>query len=78
MLGEVDPDRPTATVELAPALFDPFPEFAGKWVWTCWARSECGAWIGPFDEPEPAMAACEQHFASNHTKVFWPDRTEDV
>jgi hypothetical protein len=78
MLGDLATDRPIAVVEIAPVLFDQFPEFKGRWVWTCYARAECGAWIGSFDTPQLAIEACEKHFASKHTKLFWPDCAQDI
>jgi hypothetical protein len=63
----------SATVELAPELVARLPGFKGRWVYTCWIKEECGAWIGPFESAQDAMRACESHFESNHGKLFWPD-----
>jgi hypothetical protein len=68
-----NPALPTAIVEIAPEYAAQLPGFANKWVWTCWCEPECGAWIGPFDTALEAIAACNRHFASGHTKLFWGD-----
>jgi hypothetical protein len=64
----------SATVELAPELVARLPGFKGKWVYTCWIKEECAAWIGPFESAQDAMTACESHFDSNHRNLFWPDK----
>jgi hypothetical protein len=63
----------SATVELAPEPVASLPGFKGNWVYTCWPRESCGAWIGPFDSADLARTACEAHFASDHREAFWPD-----
>src|ERR1700751_6061995 len=68
----------SATVGIANETMARLPGFKNKWVWTCWIRQECPAWIGPFDTAKAAMDACEAHFKSDHTKIFWPDEVTDV
>ena len=72
-----NPALPTATVEIAPEHVARLPGFANKWVWTCWCEVESGAWIGPFDTELAAMDACDLHFASGLTQLFWGDDTVD-